>query len=113
MDRLDRRTTRRYNLSLPITIRVPVEELSASLNGTTRDISTRGVYFILDNDLDPGENLDFSVTLPAEMTGGTEVFVRATGTVVRVDKLPENGTGHVGVAAVIGPYDIVRNASTS
>src|SRR5258707_939320 len=44
----ERRTARRYDLSLPIIIRVPAERASDSQQGKTRDISTRGLYFVAD-----------------------------------------------------------------
>lgn len=105
----ERRTARRYDLSLPVVIRVPVEKEPASRSGRTRDISTHGVYFLVDNELAPGAQLDLTMTLPAEVTGGTEVFIRATGKVVRVEKTPERGSERLGVAAVIERYDIVRS----
>ena len=106
----ERRTARRYDLSLPVMIRVPLEKEASSLrNGKTRDISTRGVYFLIDNDLNAGAELDLTMTLPAEVTGGTEVFVRAIGKVVRVENRAETGDKRVGVAAVIERYEIIRN----
>lgn len=104
----ERRTARRYDLSLPIIIRVPVDREPDSRSGRTRDISTRGVYFTLDRDVDSGTELDITLTLPAEITRGTEVFVRAQGRVVRVDHQQDDGHPRVGVAAVIERYDIIR-----
>ena len=105
----ERRTARRYDLSLPVMVRLPVEKEASSRSGKTRDISTRGVYFLLDNNLIPGAELDFTMTLPAEVTGGTEVFVRAIGKVVRVENRPETGDQRVGVAAIIERYEIIRS----
>jgi hypothetical protein len=105
----ERRTARRYDLSLPVIIRIPVEKDAGSRTGKTRDISTRGVYFTIDNDLSAGAELDLTITLPAEVTGGTEVFIRAIGKVVRVDKRSADSERPVGVAAVIERYEIVRN----
>jgi hypothetical protein len=48
------------------------------------------------------------MTLPAEITHGTEVFVRALGKVVRVERRIEDGNTRMGVAAVIERYDIIR-----
>jgi hypothetical protein len=62
----------------------------------------------LQKDLAPGTEVDFTLTLPAEITRGTEVFVRAHGRVVRVDKRAEDDQEAVGVAAVIERYDIIR-----
>lgn len=109
----ERRTARRYDLSLPVIIRVAFQKDSISLNGKTRDISTRGVYFILENDVSTGAELDLTLTLPAEITGGTEVFIRAIGKVVRVEDRKENSHNRVGVAAVIERYEIVRNEPLS
>jgi PilZ domain len=107
----ERRAARRYDLSLPIIIRVPVEQQTAK-NGRTRDISTRGVYFTLDHDVDAGTELDLTLTLPSDITRGTDVFVRAQGRVIRVDHHNDDGTKQVGVAAVIERYDIIRGEQT-
>jgi c-di-GMP-binding flagellar brake protein YcgR len=104
----ERRTTRRYDLSLPVTIRIPTERQVDSQEGKTRDISTRGLYFVVSQDLEAGSELDITLTLPAEITHGTEVFVRALGKVVRVERRLEEGTERMGVAAVIERYDIIR-----
>src|SRR5260370_26317165 len=58
----ERRTARRYDLSLPVIIRVPAERVADTQKGKTRDISTRGVYFVLDEDLEPGSELEAVAT---------------------------------------------------
>jgi hypothetical protein len=105
----DRRTARRYELSLPVIVHAPIGKGDASRIGKTREISNRGVYFTIDNNLSAGVELDLKIILPAKVTGGTEVFIRATGTVVRVDKRSGNGEQPVGVAVVIELNEIVRN----
>jgi c-di-GMP-binding flagellar brake protein YcgR len=109
----ERRTARRYDLSLPIIIRVPAEHVADTQKGKTRDISTRGLYFVLDQDMEAGSELDITLTLPAEITHGTEVFVRALGKVVRVERRSEDGTQRMGVAAVIERYDIIRGEAAN
>jgi c-di-GMP-binding flagellar brake protein YcgR len=104
----ERRTARRYDLSLPIIIRVPAERVPDSQPGKTRDISTRGLYFVVNQNLESGSQLDLTLTLPGEMTHGSEVFIRALGKVVRVERRMEDGDTWMGVAAVIERYDIVR-----
>lgn len=104
----ERRTARRYDLSLPVIVRAPVEAES-SRDGETRDISTRGLFFTIDQDLSAGAELDITLTLPSEITRGSEVFIRAMGKVVRVENKPEHGSSHVGVAAVIERYEIIRH----
>ncbi len=104
----ERRTARRYDLSLPVIIRIPAQRQDDSQGGKTRDISTRGLYFVIEQDLEAGSELDITLTLPAEITRGTEVFVRAMGKVVRVEQRMEDGAARMGVAAVIERYDIIR-----
>src|SRR6195256_6616793 len=96
----DRRTARRYELSLPIIIRASTDKEAASRTGKTRDISTRGVYFTIDNNLCTGAEMDLTIILPVEVTSGTEVFIRTTGKVIRVDKRSGNGNQKIDVAAV-------------
>jgi len=108
----ERRMARRYDLSLPVNVRLPINREPATHNGQTRDISTRGVYFTMQKDLAPGTEVDFTLTLPAEITRGTEVFVRAHGRVVRVDKQEDEAPETIGVAAVIERYDIIRGEAS-
>ena len=68
----------------------------------------RGLYFIITQDLEAGSKIDITLTLPAELTQGTEVFVRALGKVIRVERRMEDDTTRTGVAAVIERYDIIR-----
>jgi hypothetical protein len=108
----ERRGARRYDLSLPVIIRVPAQGFAGSQNGKTRDISTRGLYFVIDQDVRAGSELDIMLTLPSEMTNGGEVLVKASGKVVRVEPRLEDGNARQGVAAVIERYDIMRGAAS-
>jgi|SRR4029077_11540118 len=104
----ERRTTRRYDLSLPVAIRVPEGQTLDSQQGKTRDVSTRGLYFVVDENMESGSELDITLTLPAEITNGSEVLIRAKGKVVRVERRMEDGNARMGVAAVIERYDMFR-----
>lgn len=104
----ERRTSRRYDLSLPVLVRVPTEKTVDSKKGKTRDISTRGLYFVMDQDPQAGTRLDLVLTLPTDVTSGAEVLVHALGKVLRVEPRMEDGNTRMGVAAVIERYDIVR-----
>jgi hypothetical protein len=108
----ERRNARRYDLSLPVMIRIPSDSsdvrMAGSSKGETLDISTRGMYFVIEQDLQAGSAVDITLTLPSEITHGSEVFVKAAGKVVRVDPRSEARNMRIGVAAVIERYDIVR-----
>lgn len=72
----DRRSAPRYLLSLPITARV-AQRIEA-VAGMARNL-VHGVYFTTNLKLTPGSFLELSLTLPAEFTEGTEVFIRTQG----------------------------------
>ncbi len=69
----------------------------------TRDVSARGVYFLLDAGLEEGSSFEFTLTLPAEITLTESVQVRCRARVVRV----QVDANKVGVAALIEQYDFV------
>jgi hypothetical protein len=106
----DRRIARRYDLSLPVIFHTALDKDVTSRTGKTRDISNRGLYFTIDSDLSAGAELDLKMSLPSEVThGDSEVFIRATGKVIRVDNLSGNGDKKIGVVAVFERYEIVRS----
>jgi c-di-GMP-binding flagellar brake protein YcgR len=104
----ERRTARRYDLTLPVSVRFAAENLVNRREGKTRDISTRGLYFVVAQEMAEGSKVDITLTLPAEITRGSDVFVRAQGKVVRVEQRSEDGESRQGVAAIIERYDIIR-----
>jgi hypothetical protein len=104
----ERRVTRRYNLSLPIVVRVVPHKRSEPCHGRTRDISARGIYFITDEEFTPGTELEFTVALPVEITQGTEVSMHAHSRVLRTEERREEDTTRTGVAAVIERIEYIR-----
>lgn len=108
----ERRGARRYDLSLPVMVRIPAQGFAGTQNGKTRDISTRGLYFVVDQNVRAGSELDIMLTLPREMTKGDDVLVKASGKIVRVESRQEDGCERQGVAAVIERYDIMRGAAS-
>ncbi len=55
-----------------------------------------------------GSELDITRTLPVEITHGTEVFVRALGKVIRVERCMDDGNVRMGMAGVFEHYDVIR-----
>ena len=105
----DRRVARRLDLSLTVIVRPLIETESGSRAGTTRDISTQGVYFTVDSGLSVGAEVDLTLILPGVLTRDSEVLTRMRGKVVRVDKRSGNGDPKVDVAAVFEMLEILRN----
>ncbi len=100
----ERRTAKRYDLSLPIMVCVAKKRPTQFLTGHVKNISTGGVYFELDHALDPGTELMLTLSLPVEITRGLKVLVRASARVLRVDSSSANH----GIASRIERYDIIR-----
>ena len=98
----ERRGTRRFTLRLPVALHLPKGEAEAH----TKDVSARGIYFYCSGGtLDEGNPLDFTLTLPPEITLTSSVQVRCRGRAIRVE--PEAGPGLLGVAAVIDDYQFL------
>lgn len=104
----ERRMHRRYDLSLPLTVRRADNGLT--VEGHTRDISSRGIYFLVPGQFPSGCRIDLTVSLARAGLGEPGSFVVARGRVVRAEpRAPHNGEeAGIGVAAVIESYDILR-----
>ena len=109
----ERRTARRYDLTLPVMIRVPAERTRGTQRGMTLDVSTRGLFFVIDHDVETGSDLDITLTLLAGVTQGTAVLVRAIGKIIRVERRTEDGNARLGVAAIIERYNIIRSETSA
>jgi hypothetical protein len=112
------RTGKRFPLELPIKIHGKGVEDSA----TTGNMSAAGVYIMADLDLAIGSNIEFDITLPANVLGTPgDVEVHCTGRVVRKDATTAAAAGansnstkkkksKSGVACVIDQYQFIRKS---
>ncbi|MGH9651051.1 MAG: PilZ domain-containing protein [Terriglobales bacterium] len=100
----DLRTTRRFSLQLPVTVKY-ADGREGEQQAQTKDVSARGVFFYLDSNVTVGSDLEFTLTLPSEITLTDSIRVRCKGKVVRVE---EAAGGHrLGIAAAIEQYDFI------
>ncbi len=101
----DKRTTRRFALRLPVSVRYGAEEKEH--DAQTRDVSARGICFFVDSAIQAGSPIDFTLTLPPEITLTESIRVRCKGRVVRV----EGGapSAKMAVAAVIDEYEFLAD----
>jgi hypothetical protein len=99
----DKRATRRFALHLPVSVRYG--ELSEEHAAQTRDVSARGICFYIDSSIQAGSAIDFTLTLPPEITLTEAIRVRCKGRVVRVEG--GNPAGKMAVAAVIDEYEFL------
>jgi hypothetical protein len=101
----DKRATRRFALRLPVTVRYGENEQEQAAQ--TRDVSARGICFYVDSAITAGSPIDFTLTLPPEITLTESIRVRCKGRVVRV----EGGTNSkMAVAAVIDEYEFLPDS---
>ena len=99
----DRRKTQRFQIKAPLTISVGDREVA----GFTRDLSNRGVFFYVSAGDAPvaGEELEFVVELPPEITLSSCCFIRCRGRAVRTENAQND---LVGMAVEILDYSILR-----
>ena len=100
----DKRATRRFSLRLPIDVSYQ-DGASHQRNAITRDVSARGICFYVDSPIGEGSEIEFTLTLPPEITLTESIHVRCKGKVVRADQADEKG--QLSVAAVIDEYEFL------
>jgi len=102
-DPTERRSSRRFTMSLPLALRLHESSGPREQKGETRDVSFRGLYFWTDQELNPGNSIEFVLTLPKEITQTRDVKIHCFGRVIRVE--PNENTR--GVAARIERYEFL------
>lgn len=100
----EKRSTRRFALRLPVSVNSPDHE-GLQLAAETRDVSARGICFYIQQPLAENTELEFTLTLPPEVTLTESIRVRCFGRVVRVETGARPGT--VAIAAVIDRYEFL------
>ncbi|HXL22024.1 MAG TPA: PilZ domain-containing protein [Candidatus Dormibacteraeota bacterium] len=108
-DGSERREARRFNMTLPMRV-LPRQRHEQELQGQTRDVSYRGLYFLSDAKFEPGTEIDFVLTLPQQVSPNGDVNIRCQGQIIRVEP---TGNGRIGVAAKINRYEFVPAASAA
>jgi hypothetical protein len=103
----EKRATRRFALRLPVSVNYN-GNTGAAMSAQTRDVSARGICFYLEAPLAAGSDIEFTLTLPPEITLTESIRVRCKGKVVRVE--PGLADSKVPVAAVIDEYEFLSEA---
>lgn len=108
----EKRAIRRFSLQLPVTVNAvggPGEVLQAVAE--TRDVSSHGICFYCAAPMEIGAVIEFTVTLPTEVTMTEAISVQCRGTVVRVEK--KEGDEKFAIAAAIEGYEFVADEDSS
>jgi c-di-GMP-binding flagellar brake protein YcgR len=97
----DLRNAVRFPLHLAVTLKTPTEEHQAE----TIDISSGGILFRSETDVEVGSFVEFTVAMPADVLGSDrDILVQCKGRVVRCS---EELSGR-SVAVVIDEYQFER-----
>jgi hypothetical protein len=99
----ERRSSRRFTMALPLTVRSNGPTGAVENRGQTRDVSFRGLFFSTDGEFQPGTQIEFVLTLPKEITQAGDVNIRCYGQVLRVEPHQETS----GIAARIDRYEFL------
>ena len=90
MDKSDRRDKGRVPLELRAEVSMVSEEKEPSfLSGLTRNVSSGGAFFLTDQPLPPGTELDMDLILPIDelkRLEGEKATIKVSGVVIRRDK---------------------------
>jgi hypothetical protein len=100
---VERRAARRFSMMLPLRVRFSAGDEIAEKPGETRDVSFRGLYFLIEANLESGSSIEFVLTLPQQITLAGDVHIRCYARVLRVD----SHNGRRGVAAQIERYEFL------
>ena len=92
----ERRTTQRFSMRLPLTVRWTTGAAVGETSTESRDVSSRGVYFFLAKDVKEGSPVEILLTLPNEITLAGPVRVRCLGRVQRTENREEGQCGRGG-----------------
>ena len=105
MTALERRTTQRFQMRLPLTVRWQTGAAVGEASTESRNVSSRGVYFYLPKGVREGSPVNMLLTLPNEITLADPVRVHCVGRVQRTERGDE---GAVGIVAGIERYKFLR-----
>jgi PilZ domain len=103
----DRRNARRFNMTLPVLVRFTHNGTVEEKVAHTRDVSFRGLYFLMDAPPEQGSSVEIVLTLPQQITLAGEVRIRCAARILRVEERE-----HIrGVAACIDRYEFMPAAA--
>src|SRR5260370_35371243 len=84
-----RREVGGFTMKLPMRV-LPREGKGHELDAQTRDVSYRGLYFLTDANFEIGNEIEFVITLPQQVTQSGVLNIRCLAKVVRIEPT-ENG----------------------
>jgi len=104
---VERRAARRFSMMLPVKVRFEASDGVSEKQGETRDVSFRGLYFLVEAAVEAGSSIEFVLTLPQQITLAGDVHIRCYARVLRV----ETHDTRRGIAARIERYEFLPAAA--
>lgn len=102
----ERRQRTRFDMEIPISIRMLQIPRTQAHTGVTANISATGLYLASELPLEVGTPLEISLLMPERVTGKPACEWRCRGRVVRVQP-PGDRDKNLGVAVVFQYYEVV------
>jgi len=98
----ERRAAQRFAMSAPVIVQSP-EDAFPPETGLSQDVSAKGIFVLMNARPCEGSRIEFTITLPPEVTLSDPMRVNCKGRVIRVVDV-ESAKG-VGVGASIEGYN--------
>jgi len=98
----ERRAAQRFAMSVPVSVQCP-EGSFPQETALSHDVSAKGIFFLMSARPREGSSIEFTVTLPSEVTLTDPMRVNCKGRVIRV--VDEESTNRIGVGATIEGYN--------
>ena len=99
----ERRAAQRFAMSVPVAVQCPEGSFEPQ-TALCHDVSAKGIYFLMNARPREGSNIEFTVTLPPEVTLTDQPMrVNCKGRVIRV--VDEETAKRFGVGATIEGYN--------
>jgi hypothetical protein len=101
----ERRASERYQFKLPMIVRWTNDQAIGEAETESRNVSLRGVSFVLPQEVSSDSQVEILLTLPHEITMAGPVNVRCIGSIKRAE---QDEPGQVGMVAVIERFEFLR-----
>ncbi len=98
----ERRAAQRFAMSVPVAVQSPEESFPLE-TALSHDVSAKGIFFLMNARPLEGSRIEFTVTLPPEVTLTDPMRVACKGRVIRV--VDVENTSRFGVGATIEGYN--------
>ena len=98
----NRRSSRRFALSLPVEACGESPFKTQPIKGRTRNVSANGIYFVCDEACMAGQLLYITMKLPGDKLDHADgIFLRVRCRVRRVEEMLQNGSKAFGIAVAL------------